>query len=123
VLGEEWELFYPEHLWYFDRTTLRRLLEAVGYTIISSGSRDFDPLGKSLSELLFRLGLKKRGNAKNADFSLEKNHDSSKKMLSQAPQHAPLSSWIIAPLRFLLAKIVQWSGRADSFWIIAQKPS
>lgn len=122
MIGEQWELFYPEHLWYFDKTTLPMLLHSCGFTVTAAGPRDFDPLGKSLSELLYRLGLRKRGNAKNAAFaSAGAQTERSKERLAVAKKQS-LAGLILSPLRYVLAKIVQRSGRADSFWVIAQKP-
>lgn len=95
TLKDDWEFFYPEHLWYFDDRTLPRFLEQRGFTILMCEPVDFDMEGKSTRELLCRLGL-------------------------PAPK---ILQALAFPIRAILARLVQRLGRLDSIWIIAWKQS
>ncbi|MSR86551.1 class I SAM-dependent methyltransferase [Candidatus Peribacteria bacterium] len=116
TIGYAWELFYPEHLWYFDDRTLPKLLQSVGFQIVASGIRDFDMAGKGIGELLFRLGLKK-GSKKKLPA-----HTSGSKQANSPPSPSTPSLPGLGIIRWVLRLLVQWRGNVDYVWVIAKKP-
>lgn len=105
-------LIYPEHLFYFNESNLRTLLQQVGFVVVGQGRRDFDQYHLPIRESLRRLFLR---------FPKP----------SPAPQpstgHEPVltqevrSSWVRSLVRLVLARLVIATGRVNYQWIIAQK--
>ncbi|MBI2636132.1 methyltransferase domain-containing protein [Candidatus Peregrinibacteria bacterium] len=117
TIRDDWELFYPEHLWYFDNRTLPGFLKQFGFRIIAQGKRDFDSEGKGIPELLFRLGLRRQG-----EKSSKYTQPSGQSTSSSPPWKHSRYSFFRSMIRWFLETLVQWSGRVDYFWAIAQKP-
>lgn len=118
-LGEDWEFYYPEHLWYFDDATLPAFIASCGFRTVAMGRRDFDVSHKSIRELLFRLGMRRNLRAKS-----DANPSMPARTAGQSAHAAKTSSLRAVPLSIIrrtLAMIVEWTGRTDSLWLIAQK--
>jgi SAM-dependent methyltransferase len=105
-------LIYPEHLFYFNDSNLRTLLEQVGFVVVGQGRRDFDqyhlPIRESLRRLLLRFPKQT--------------------IAAQMPQqHEPAfaqevrSSLVRSLVRTALARLVVASGRLNYQWVVAQK--
>lgn len=118
-LGEDWEFYYPEHLWYFDDATLPAFIASCGFHIITMGRRDFDIAHKSIPELLFRLGICKHPHVKSTVTSMQPSQ--TEKQSTQPAQTSQLFAALHSIIRRILAIIVERTGRTDSLWIIAQK--
>lgn len=115
TIGDAWKLFYPEHLTYFSRRSLRTLLEKTGFNTVAQGRRDFDPHHFPVTDALFRLGLKKPSVP-------------SKKILSpdasapSAPKKSSTPSWLRSSIITILSALVRMFQRYDYQWIIVRKP-
>jgi SAM-dependent methyltransferase len=107
------ELINPEHLHYFNKTNLKKLLEKSGFTVIASGNRDFNEKNMSIRESLSRLGFinvspdKKDSGAKYGEASLgvKDGNDSIFRTI----------------VRRTLSSVVGFLGRGNYLWIVAQK--
>lgn len=113
TIGDAWELFYPEHLWYFDDRTLSALLAKAGFRIVAMGTRDFDMQGKSIGELLFRLGLRTPTKKKAAP--RPSGAEAQRPLVPQQP------SFFHSCIQVILRQFVAWTGRVDYVWVIAEK--
>lgn len=91
-------LIYPEHLYYFNKKNLKKLLLDIGFSEVASGGRDFIQDYLNLSDILIRLGLLK--NTKYVKFINKFN----KKFIVYLP-----------------SKLIQILGRLDYQWIIVKK--
>lgn len=115
ALGDAWELFYPEHLWYFDDRTLPAFLTGAGFTVIARGRRDFDIGGKGIAELLFRLGLRKPTKTES------KYTSPAEKSVPSIPKSPLRPSVLKSLVQKILVQLVRLSGRVDYVWVIARK--
>lgn len=107
------ELIYPEHLYYFNKVNLSRLLEQSGFTIVASGNRDFNQKSLSIKESLTRLGLlpvhQRKGKvADNFDRASSVAIKSDNGILKQM-------------IRRMLSEIVTILGRGTYLWFVVQK--
>lgn len=123
VTGFRHKLIYPEHLFYFNKHNLIKLLESVGFTVVGSGKRDFDQWNLSLHECLFRLGLLSK-NVTTTDYY------SSLRVLAPKENIHPKTNYqfvkkvahfILWPLQKSLNGLVILLGRLDYIYIIAKK--
>ena len=117
--GALWDLYYPEHLWYFDDRTLPRFIEGLGLRIVTSGRRDFDAKGKGIRELLWRLRLIRLMRCN----SVNRVQGTEAKPKRRAASNAPTrkEGAFLRLVRSFLAHFMQWSGNVDHVWVIAQK--
>ncbi|MFZ2500418.1 MAG: class I SAM-dependent methyltransferase [Minisyncoccia bacterium] len=109
-------LIYPEHLWYFSETTVRALLEKVGFRVVASGKRDFDQYNLPIRESLFRLGFSKR----NPSEALTKRGT----VAAGVHVHEKASAddtWLRVLVRRGLSLLVVLAGRLQYTWVVAQK--
>lgn len=118
-LGEDWEFYYPEHLWYFDDATLPAFMASCGFRAIAMGRRDFDTSHKSIRELLFRLGIRRNLRAISGTNPAIQARTAGQS--AHAAKTFSLRAVLLSIIRRILAKIVELAGRTDSLWIIAQK--
>ncbi len=109
-------LINPEHLYYFNSTTLRLLVEKAGYTFVAMGKRDFDIDRLPISESLSRLGL--RGWSLAGSAAVMQTYTAG----SVGQVHEPESSahWRTVP-RFVLSRAVRLSRRLNYIWLIARR--
>lgn len=112
------ELIYPNHLFYFNQSNLRQLLEKVGFKIIVSGKRDFDQNHFSLSKIFFRLGIFNWYSKKGAISGRFTNNSSYKYSTSKTEG---LKKSVIKLICTILSLIVKTTGRLDYIWIIVAK--
>ncbi len=115
MLGDEWSLIYPEHLFYFDDCTLLSLVQQAGFSVLAQGRRNFDPSHLSVGEALFRLGFRKPRQKRVSD----PLRPSSAKAVARPVRPAALYARIAARI---LSGLVQMLGRTDYIWIVARKP-
>ncbi len=115
AFGEDWEFYYPEHLWYFDDRTLPAFVRGSGFEIVAQGRRDFDLSRKSITELLFRLGIG----------SYKPPRKKAKAVAPPLSAPAPVRPSIASAARIaagtVLAALVERLGRMDSVWVIGRK--
>ena len=119
VLGDDWGLIYPEHLWYFSSATLRRAVEGAGFRVLAEGKRDFNGHLLPFGEILFRLGLRKKhqkpktpSSAAGSSPAVQREGMESRKGVSHIPK---------LMVRTLLSRVVALLGRTDYIWMIAEK--
>lgn len=106
------EFIYLEHLYYFNKKNIKKLLEDIGFKIVSIGHRDFDPENMSIRDSLARLGFgqhKDRPPVKNtkkwrAVQKIEINDNITKKIVRTA-----------------LSRLVTLFNRGNYLWVIAKK--
>ena len=97
--GFRYKLIYDAHLYYFNESNLKRLLERVGFKVIAHGRRDFDQYHLPIGTALQRLGL-------------------------HAYNDKPVPRWkrlLFAAFGPLLSRFVIMTGRLDYMWFIAEK--
>ncbi len=109
------DIVYPEHLFYFNRSNLLQLLGNIGFNLIASGKRDFDPEHRSISDSLQKLGIMqpfKKELAAAAHLNT-KNDDSTK---------ASRDRGIIKGVaRKLLTRAVSLLKRGNYVWVVVRK--
>jgi len=113
--GYKDKLIYPEHLWYFSEKTLHTLLKQNGFHIVASGKRDFDQFNMPIKESLHRLGILHWKPIEKKVLEGAKNEMYSNKLQK--------SSIFRSIVRFMLSRIVIWTGRLQYTWIVVQKSS
>lgn len=108
------KLIYEEHLYYFSRKSLIRLLEKVGFKIMVIGRRDFNLTETSIDTLLMRLGLKEqpRVSQKNVQTGVSITSSSSNKKVEH---------FLKQIVRTVLVSLVTIFNRNDYLWVIAEK--
>lgn len=107
----EHEIICLEHLYYFNKSNLEKLLERSGFRIIASGNRDFNEKNMSIRESLVRLGLikvRKELKTTNSDFNSQSTSSS-------------VGGIFRRMIRKLLSKIVSSTGTGNYMWIVAEK--
>jgi len=109
------KLIYPEHLFYFNEKNLRKLLEKIGFKQVAAGKRDFNPASYSLSEILFKLGLK---NHQNNGSLLNKM---TSVLNSEAESKSKQKNIIKKLIIFIGAGLIRLLGRQDYQWTIVSK--
>jgi 2-polyprenyl-3-methyl-5-hydroxy-6-metoxy-1,4-benzoquinol methylase len=112
-IGEQWQLFYPEHLFLFDPYTLAMVTTRAGFTLVAHGIRDFDPWHLGIGEALRRLGLRPypppKTGASSSGAKENREHQTTPTILHRVAQFG-LSAAVIA-LR-----------RLDYIWLVARVP-
>lgn len=112
-------LVYPEHLFYWNEMSITKLLESTGFDVVHIAKRSFDWQNTSISNSLFRLGLKKyTGKVE------KKNNDVRQEGVSDRSEVK--SNVFRVWLRKLLAYTVHLLGRDDYVIVVAKlrgKPS
>lgn len=107
------KLIYKDHLFYFNETNLKMIIEKVGFRFVKSGIRDFDINGLPLKEILFRLSLFHRREVvsvmSTAENGIRLNGASKKKIINRL-------------LARVLLPIIIFLRRLDYVWVVAQKP-
>lgn len=106
------EFIYPEHLYYFNKNNLQKLLVGIGFTLIVSGSRDFKEKNLSIRQSLARLGFVDSPHQKQSEINAEQVDSGDKK----------INSGILRTIaRRLLSILVKLMGRGNYLWIIVEK--
>lgn len=107
------ELIYPEHLHYFNKSNLQKLLEKSGFTVVAFGNRDFDEENMSIRESFVRLGLIKiSGKTKTARNNYKGDSAVSVSGTSGILRHIA---------RRVFSCAVHILGRGNYLWIIVEK--
>lgn len=107
------KFIYPEHLFYFNKNNLQKLLKEIGFTSIASGNRDFNEKNLGIRESISRLGIidgfLNEGNTKTP---LDDPSFTDKK----------INNGILRTMvRKLLSKVVIYMGRGNYLWVIVKK--
>ena len=115
--GYKHELIYPEHLHYFNKANLRKLLEKSGFEFVASGNRDFNENNLSIKESLARLGFVKiNARKKNAKAEFES------KSINVAERGNGRKNGVLRHgARKFLSTIVRLMGRGNYLWIVVKK--
>lgn len=103
-----------EHLFYFNRQNLIKLLKKTGFKIIASGKKDFDQDNMGIKESLFRLGLMNRSSI----YAVGKSQSSGDLFQTSSNNQPEIFKKII---RKILNKLVILLGRQDYMWAVAKK--
>lgn len=115
------KLVYPEHLFYFNQSNLKKLIEKRGFFVVASSKRDFNQYNFSAREILFRLGANHR-EERNAAFPGVFNSAQSKSV-------AGASESLLRKVKSITSKIFSRAmsplivamGRLDYIWLIAKR--
>lgn len=108
-------LIYPEHLFYFNAENLKDLLKRIGFCVLKSGKRDFDPYHLSIKECLFKLGIIQNKNVKKNTEILYHNQlqpDIRRNYFKDISKNI---------IRFCLVRLVILFKRQDYLWVIVEK--
>lgn len=113
--GYENQLIYPEHLFYFNRDNLIKIIKLAGFVPIATGKRDFDQYNFSLRELFFRLGI------------LGARHKNSKIAVRERERvftdtSLKRKNYLAKFIKRILIIAVIKMGRLDFIWLVAKKP-
>ncbi|GER93557.1 class I SAM-dependent methyltransferase [hot springs metagenome] len=118
--GSQWEMFTPEHKFYFSPTSLKYLLEMCNFQPVLMRSRDFDQyrigIGKSLRKLGISIGKSKH--KENISPNKKPNINLSKKQIS--PLRIVRKN-IQLPIRALLGWLVMKLNRGDYIFVVSKK--
>ena len=113
-------LIYPEHLFYYNRTNLGKLLKSCGLKMVASGKRGFDQKHMSIRNSMERLGLAPySGTQGYLQREQSMKEELGRKSVSE-DKRGTLAS-VRAFIRTLLNLFVTVFGRADYQWIIVKK--
>jgi len=109
------KLIYKEHLYYFNKNTLRELLKKGGFKIVATGKRDFNQNNLPIRESLFRLGLldKKKQESISSKVVFDENNQSKRRYAK--------NSFIKKIVGVSLSRLVVLTGRVNYIWFIAEK--
>jgi len=106
------ELIYPEHFYYFNKKNIKKILKNIGFKIVVSGNRDFDPKNMSIRESLMRLGLlRPMGRV------VGKSDTTSMTGKIKEIKDNPIKTII----RSILSKAVTFFDRGSYLWLVAEK--
>ncbi len=111
------DLIYPEHLFYFNRKNLAKLIEKSGFSIIKSGKRDFNQRNINVRNSLQKLGLL---SAFSKSTNLHKLSDNLKSKQAFV-RRVPTSGLFRCLVRKMLSKLVVIFNRTDYQWVVAKK--
>ena len=108
-------LVYPEHLFYWNEKSLRKLLENAGFLVVAIKRRSFDWRHAPISRSLLRLGLVRDGGKQNS-------HKNTTTVSSpdQVQNQKDKNSYFRTLIRFVLAHLVHFLRRDDYILIVAK---
>lgn len=118
VAGYKHSLIHEDHLFYFSKESLKKILEKTGFKVITCGKRDFDQYNFGIKESLSRLGLVNR-NRQNILFN--SGAAAINTGTKNVAREGNALHFIKLLLRPVLNRLIIFSGRLDFIWIIAEK--
>jgi 2-polyprenyl-3-methyl-5-hydroxy-6-metoxy-1,4-benzoquinol methylase len=113
--GFQHPLICAEHLFYFNESNLRQLLQRTGFSVVAEGKRDFNQRHMPLRESVSRLGI-----SRNRD-KLSLGVTPGDGGTSLPAEDIVAKSYPREMIRSILSRLVIAMGRLDYIWIVGVK--
>mgnify|MGYP001612470841 CR=1 FL=1 len=114
-------LVYPEHLFYFNRPNLKKLLDQCGFHAITWGKRGFNQKNMSIRESLQRLGVMTYHQVAKDPEARTEDQTKPHSGAAMAREATGIQKYLVNFVRKALNILVVMLQRTDYQWIIAKK--
>lgn len=115
MLGEAWSVIHPEHIGYFDRTTLREMVQD------RTGLREVKIEANNITPSTFVAWLRRRGTQSSE--AARTVHHKARRSLDQRLRHAAHHSKVLDTSKQLLNHAISRVGLGDTLVAWLQKPA